>query len=211
MHSKTHFFPCGKKRFLMPKKDTRGGWPPCRKCHSRACFTTARQWRGCGNCVPPAPAAGSGSPQFPLTPRQNGQLDGLCRRPKTSAGHYPGQHGTSRALSSERANAGSPIYQPGSRASVRDTNIVSSKAQRQRNAGPGATRTCFSGGPCSTLRLAASARSPEETSSGRLSLWSIRTVSLSANRKEKWFLKCAAKLLRSLWKELSIPAKTQAG
>ncbi len=38
--------------------------PPCRKCHSRACFTTARQWRGCGNCVPPVSATGSGGPQF---------------------------------------------------------------------------------------------------------------------------------------------------
>ena len=38
--------------------------PPCRNCHSRACFATARQWRGCGNCGPPASATGSGRPQF---------------------------------------------------------------------------------------------------------------------------------------------------
>ena len=38
--------------------------PPCRKCQSRACFNTARQWRGCGNCVPPASATGSGGTQF---------------------------------------------------------------------------------------------------------------------------------------------------
>ena len=59
--------------------------PPCRKCHSRACFTTARQWRGCGNCAPPASATGSGGAQFPRkttrgcllwTPRRIGKPTG---------------------------------------------------------------------------------------------------------------------------------------
>ena len=54
--------------------------PPCRICHSRACFATARQhprvpslaavrqftlWRGCGNCGLASPATGSARPQFP--------------------------------------------------------------------------------------------------------------------------------------------------
>ena len=34
------------------------------QCHSRACFATARQWRGCGNCWLPSSATGSGSQQF---------------------------------------------------------------------------------------------------------------------------------------------------
>ena len=34
------------------------------QCHSRACFATARQWRGCGNCWLPLSATGSGSQQF---------------------------------------------------------------------------------------------------------------------------------------------------
>ena len=41
--------------------------PPCRDCHSRACFATARQWRGCGDCAPPFSAAGSGRVQSPLS------------------------------------------------------------------------------------------------------------------------------------------------
>ena len=41
--------------------------PPCRICHSRACFATARQWRGCGDCAPPFSAAGSGRAQSPLS------------------------------------------------------------------------------------------------------------------------------------------------
>ncbi len=38
--------------------------PPCRNCHSRACFATARQWRGCGKSGLPSTATGSGSPLF---------------------------------------------------------------------------------------------------------------------------------------------------
>ena len=37
---------------------------PCRKCRSRACFATARQRRGCGNCRLASSATGSASPQF---------------------------------------------------------------------------------------------------------------------------------------------------
>ena len=83
-----------------------------------------------------------------------------------------------------------------SRGAVRGTIPVRKTTERQRKAGPAATHICFSGDMCSSHRLPLSARSPEETSSGRLSLWSVRTVSLSANRKEKWFLKYAACCLR---------------
>ncbi len=38
--------------------------PTLPQCHSRACFATARQWRGCGNCWLPLSATGSGSQQF---------------------------------------------------------------------------------------------------------------------------------------------------
>ena len=34
--------------------------PPCRRCHSRSCFATDRQWRGCGAERPPFSAPGSG-------------------------------------------------------------------------------------------------------------------------------------------------------
>lgn len=79
-----------------------------------------------------------------------------------------------------------------SRGTERDILSVSRTFERQRYAGPAATRTCSSGDLCFALGLPFWGRSPEETSSGRLSLWRVRTVSLSAIRKEKWFLKHAA-------------------
>ena len=42
--------------------------PPCRICHSRACFATARQWRGGGDSVPPSSATGSGGAQSSRRP-----------------------------------------------------------------------------------------------------------------------------------------------
>ncbi len=37
-------------------------------CHSWACCATARQWRGCGDSVPPSSATGSGGPQSSQRP-----------------------------------------------------------------------------------------------------------------------------------------------
>ena len=47
-----------------------GSRTPCRNCHSRACFATARQWRGCGNCGLAFPATGSARPQTPCGARK---------------------------------------------------------------------------------------------------------------------------------------------
>ena len=73
--------------------------PPCRICRSRAGVRSARQggmhahrfaagplaqeWRDCGNCVPPASAAGSGGRAIPFTQgsqRKNGAHDGCAPR-----------------------------------------------------------------------------------------------------------------------------------
>jgi len=69
--------------------------------------------------------------------------------------------------------------------------------ERQRNAWSAATRTCSSGDPRSALRLPLRTRGQGDTSPCRLSLWSVRTVSLSAIRKEKWFFKCAVRCLQT--------------
>ena len=63
-------------------------------CHSRACFATARQWRGCGNCALPVSATGSGKAQFSSTiarrsknlAKQGFSKTAFCVRPKCSAG-----------------------------------------------------------------------------------------------------------------------------
>ena len=75
-----------------------------------------------------------------------------------------------------------------SRGNVRGTITVSSTIERQRYAGPAATRTCDSGDPGCSLSLPSCMRGQGDTSPCRLSLWSARTISLSANRKEKRFL-----------------------
>ena len=51
--------PCGARKTVRAY-----ACPPCRDCRSRACFATARQRRGCGNCRLPSSATGSGSQQF---------------------------------------------------------------------------------------------------------------------------------------------------
>ena len=40
--------------------------PTLPQCHSRACFTTACQWRGCGECALASSATGSASPLSPF-------------------------------------------------------------------------------------------------------------------------------------------------
>ena len=59
----------GRKRSPCPPCGARKSRRACaestlQQCHSRACFATARQWRGCGNCWLPSSATGSGSQQF---------------------------------------------------------------------------------------------------------------------------------------------------
>ena len=51
--------PCGARKTLRACAES-----TLPQCHSRACFATARQWRGCGNCWLPSSATGSGSQQF---------------------------------------------------------------------------------------------------------------------------------------------------
>ena len=53
------FTPCGTRKTLRAYAES-----TLPQCHSRACFATARQWRGCGNCWLPSSATGSGSQQF---------------------------------------------------------------------------------------------------------------------------------------------------
>lgn len=67
--------------------------------HSRACFTTARQWRGCGTCGAPAPATGGGAPQGPTPPRTSaaGHNRAACSRELRSP--------TVKALDGEKAPA----------------------------------------------------------------------------------------------------------
>ena len=57
-----------------------------------------------------------------------------------------------------------------SRGLVRGIILVKSTTERQRYAGAAATRTCAGGDPGSALRLPSLGRSPEDPSSGRLSL-----------------------------------------
>ncbi len=51
--------PCGARKMLRAY-----ALPPCRNCRLRACFTTARQRRGCGNSGLASSATGSARPQF---------------------------------------------------------------------------------------------------------------------------------------------------
>ena len=83
------------------------------------------------------------------------------------------------------------VFSTASRGGGRDTSTVSSIIERQRYARPPAKRTCYSGAPGCSLRLHSRTRGQGDTSPCRLSLWSVGTVSLSENRKEKWFLEYA--------------------
>ncbi len=63
---------------LICRRQREAALPPCRNCRLRACFTTARQRRGCGKSVPPSSAAGSGGALFPLAQGRLGRGDEMA-------------------------------------------------------------------------------------------------------------------------------------
>ena len=81
----------------IPTSKTRNARPPLRGAEGRLAANaipgpaslTARQWRGCGNSVPPSSATGSGGPKFPSrdhAPR-NDKTFSFCRKPSLRKPH----------------------------------------------------------------------------------------------------------------------------
>ena len=81
--------PCGARKTLRACAES-----TLPQCHSRACFATARQWRGCGNCWLPSSATGSGSQQFLVFSDRSGK----SALPSTAAGSGSTLFSSSRRL-----------------------------------------------------------------------------------------------------------------